>query len=99
MGTSDLAVPGQVDPRRWYLRTICVYKILIAVERDPMVSASDAVLAHAIADLGDATTPRLALCGFPAEILTLLPELAWKDVVAANRCPHCQAQVAIASAG
>ena len=49
--------------------------------------------AHAVPDLG-ALTGRYgaALCGVPADLLTLAPDMAWLEVALLLRCRHCQAE-------
>jgi hypothetical protein len=50
--------------------------------------------AHAVLDLGEQTVEKsVALCGFPADHLTIVRVLAWEDVAADVRCAFCHADL------
>jgi hypothetical protein len=69
-----------------------VGELLVGVERAPTLEAPRAVIAHAVPDLGKATSAGVALCGLPVEVLTLVPELRWADP-GVPRCADCAHQV------
>lgn len=61
--------------------------LLVAAETD----APGGPRAHATADVGSSTARHgVSLCGYPNEHLTILAGMAWEQVNAASRCPHCQ---------
>ena len=62
-------------------------RLLVAAEVDD----TPVPQAHAVPDLGvGARHYGVALCGFPAEHLALVPDLTWAEVNRASRCGHCQ---------
>jgi hypothetical protein len=51
-------------------------------------------LAHAVPDIGSLTASSgVALCGYLAEALTLVPKMGWADVALSDRCQHCATQI------
>ena len=60
--------------------------IVVAADTD----SEARLLAHALPDLGEVTHHGTALCGIPAEYLTIVPGMAWEQVAPASRCQHCQ---------
>lgn len=57
-------------------------------------SASTPARAHAIpADMAKLGRHGLARCSFPAEHLTLVPDLTWTQVRLDHRCEHCAAEL------
>jgi hypothetical protein len=62
-----------------------VRQYIVATETGPA-----ALRAHALADLGEMTHRySVAVCGFPAERLTIVPGLSWDGVEPEYRCKHC----------
>jgi hypothetical protein len=45
---------------------------------------------HALVDPGQATHLGVALCGIPAQYLTIVPDLAWDEAEASSRWERCQ---------
>lgn len=65
-------------------------EFLVGLERVPTLSDPAATLAHAVPDVGEATSLGVALCGMPVESLTLRRDLAWQDLETRDRCRHCE---------
>jgi hypothetical protein len=46
--------------------------------------------AHIVSDIGGATVLGVALCGYPAQALTLVRDVDWDEVDRRYRCAFCQ---------
>jgi hypothetical protein len=67
--------------------------LLAGVEFAPTHLAGDrTLLAHAVPDLDEATVLGITLCQVAVDTLTLVPDLAWDNVLATHRCPECEAE-------
>ena len=72
-----------VEPRS---RTVDV-ELVVAAE----VGGQASPCAHAVPALGPSTsTYGTALCGFPADQLTVVPGLRWEQIEVESRCRYCQ---------
>jgi hypothetical protein len=96
-GRSIRSPVGASTERRWLeivasrstLRKVApVRSYVVGVEPGPAGPC-----AHALIGIGDLTNPNgIALCGFPSQGLTIVPELSWEDVGPEGRCLQCAQQ-------
>ena len=56
-----------------------------------VVAAESDQLAHAVLGLVE-FRDSFSLCGEPAEVLTQVPGLTWREVQPEYRCEHCEAR-------
>lgn len=58
------------------------------------VGAEAGPCAHAVPNLGAATALHgVSLSGFTADVLTIVPDLAWEQVEVGSRCADCTAEL------